>query len=104
MTLWPFEDLWPETGPSWRRRSRALQEPECPAAQLLADHLPTPPNPQPAQPLPRAGALPVGGGTRRVHTLVAATGVEAHLAGPALDAVLLTLVDVWAGRWVRRAG
>ena len=80
-----------------------LGSPGARAAQLLADH-PHPPHPQPAQPLPGAGALPVGGGTWRVHTLVAAPGVEAHLAGPTLDAVLLTLVDVWAGRRVRRAG
>lgn len=46
--------------------------------------------------LPRAGALPVGGRTGCVYTLEAASGVEAHLARPTLDAIFLTLVDVWA--------
>lgn len=46
--------------------------------------------------LPRAGALPVGGRTGCVHTLVTASGVEAHLARPTLDAIFLTLVDVCA--------
>lgn len=46
--------------------------------------------------LPRAGALPVGGRTGRVYTLEAASSVEAHLARPTLDAIFLTLVDVWA--------
>lgn len=52
----------------------------------------------PTQPLPWAGALPVGGGTWCVHTLVAAAGVKAHLARPTLDAVLLTLIDVYKGK------
>lgn len=39
----------------------------------------------------------MGGRTGRVHTLVAAAGVEAHLAGPTLDALLLTLVDICEG-------
>lgn len=57
---------------------------------------PLPLVPLPARPsLPRARALPVGCRTGRVHTLVTATGVEAHLARPTLDAVFFTLVDVW---------
>lgn len=58
--------------------------------------------------LPRAGALPVGGRTGRVYTLEAASGVEAHLARPTLDAIFLTLVDVWVvgrgRRWEDREG
>lgn len=58
--------------------------------------------------LPGAGALPVGGRTGRVYTLEAASGVEAHLARPTLDAIFLTLVDVWAvgcgRRWEDRTG
>lgn len=46
--------------------------------------------------LPGAGALPVGGRAGRVYTLEAASGVEAHLARPTLDAIFLTFVDVWA--------
>lgn len=46
--------------------------------------------------LPRAGALPVGSRTGCVYTLVTASGVEAHLARPTLDAIFLTLIDVCA--------
>lgn len=82
----------------WPRR--ASQE------QPLADRVPQPTD-KPTEPLPWAGALPVGGRTWRVHTLVAASGVEAHLAGPTLDAILLTLIDVWVRRmaerwWIKR--
>lgn len=53
-------------------------------------------------PLPRVGALPVGGRTGRVYTLEAASGVEAHLTRPTLDVIFLTLVDVWAAGCGRR--
>lgn len=73
-----------------------------PAAQLPEDNTPPhfqfTPTPAPARSAsPWAGALPVGGRTWRVHTLVAATGIEAHLARPTLDAILLTLVDICEG-------
>lgn len=91
----------PDTWPFWRK-GPAVQEPErkhpAPGRQC------TPIHPQPAQPLPWAGALPVGGRTWCVHTLVAATGIKAHLAGPTLDAVLLTLVDVWVGEVGKEMG
>lgn len=70
-----------------------------PPSPILFPPSPTPSlGPQPTQPLPWAGALPVGGRAGRVHALVAASGVEAHLARPTLHTVLLTLIDVCGGR------
>ena len=121
LELWPGGSRWPQEGPCLRHGleegSRAEEEQEGKLLSSLQITLPLPHpqfmfptlllGPQPTQPLPWAGALPIGARAGRVHALVAATGVKAHLARPTLHAVFLTLIDVcggWGGMAKDRRG